>query len=37
MDIKNTIFNPKFYQQFLPSLLISIIRFNTVNFDAKYH
>ena len=24
MDIKNTIFNPKFYQHFLPSLLISI-------------
>ena len=23
MDIKNTIFNPKFYQHFLPSLLIS--------------
>ena len=22
MDIKNTIFNPKFYQQFLPSLFI---------------
>ena len=23
MDIKNTIFNPKFYQHFLPSLLIN--------------
>ena len=23
MDIKNTIFNPKFYQQFLPSLHIT--------------
>ena len=26
MDIKNTIFNPKFYQHFLPSLLITHIR-----------
>ena len=25
MDIKNTIFNPKFYQHFLPSLFISNI------------
>ena len=24
MDIKNTIFNPKFYQHFLPSLIIII-------------
>ena len=23
MDIKNTIFNPKFYQHFLPSLVIT--------------
>ena len=23
MDIKNTVFNPKFYQNFLPSLLMS--------------
>ena len=27
MDIKNTIFNPKFYQHFLPSL---IIRYSTI-------
>ena len=26
MDIKNTIFNPKFYQHFLPSLIIKYIR-----------
>ena len=25
MDIKDTIFNPKFYQHFLPSLLITLI------------
>ena len=25
MDIKNTIFNPKFYQHFLPSLLIRVV------------
>ena len=24
MDIKNTIFNPKFYQHFLPSLVIRV-------------
>ena len=24
MDIKNAIFNPKFYQHFLPSLLITL-------------
>ena len=26
MDIKNTIFNPKFYQHFLPSLLMSKLK-----------
>ena len=26
MDIKNTTFNPKFYQHFLPSLIIKYIR-----------
>ena len=25
MDIKNTIFNPNFYQHFLPSLIITVI------------
>ena len=27
LDIRNIIFNPKFYQHFLPSLMICIVRF----------
>ena len=33
MDIKNTIFNPKFYQHFLPSLLIT----HLLLYKCMYH